>query len=60
MDLKSTLRNAGVAAAACAFAGMAAAAVVPIEQSLDLHLPQGSLVYNIATEGAPPDNTVSF
>ena len=52
-------------AAICAFAGFAAAnlahaAVVPIEQSITLDNPQGSLVYNIATNGQPNAATTSF
>jgi hypothetical protein len=48
-----------------AFAGLALAnvghaAVVPIEQSITLLNPEGSLVYNIATNGSASTSTQSF
>jgi hypothetical protein len=52
-------------AATCALAGLAAAnvahaAVVPIEQSITLLNPEGSLVYNIATNGLANAATTSY
>jgi hypothetical protein len=52
-------------AAICAFAGFAAAnlahaAAVPIEQSITLLNPEGSLVYNIATNGSHDGPTTSY
>ena len=44
-------------AAAIAFAGATEAAVVPIEQTLTLENPSGSLVYNIATDGGAAATT---
>jgi hypothetical protein len=50
MRWKTSIAAVGAVAAA-AFAGAGHAAVVPIEQTLNLFSPQGSLVYNIATDG---------
>jgi hypothetical protein len=52
-------------AAICALAGLAAAnvahaTVVPIEQSITLLNPAGSLVYNIATNGSHDGPTTSY
>jgi hypothetical protein len=54
-----------VLAASCALAvlalgGTAQAAVVPIEQSITLLNPEGSLVYNIATNGLANSATTSY
>ena len=52
-------------AATCALAGLAVgnlahASVVPIEQSITLTNPTGSLVYNIATNGSASASTTSY
>jgi hypothetical protein len=55
-----TLLPRVVAAAAVGISTAASAAIVPVEQTLTLFDPQGSLVYNIATDGQANASTVSY
>ncbi|HSV83380.1 MAG TPA: hypothetical protein VLK85_29635 [Ramlibacter sp.] len=55
--MRKTTMAAGLALVA-AFAGAGHAALVPIGQNLNLHLPPG-LVSNVATDGSLSDSTVS-
>jgi len=59
MKLKPRLAALG-AIAALGFASIGHAAVVTVEQSLELNNPTQGLVYNIATDGQPSANTTSF
>jgi len=53
--MRKTTMVAGLAVAAAAFAGAGHAAVVHIQPGLNLHLLQGDLVYNIATDDNTPN-----
>ena len=57
MIIKKTGLAAVGVVAALAFAGAGHAAPVPIEQTITLTNPEGSLVYNIATNGGAADTT---